>query len=201
MAPRAFFQRRADGEENSNFVRTISDSLHFFVKDGIMLPRRCFALAFAMTFLAWAPLSVSAKPTPKPAGPGKGFRITLIFPETHDPKGNNELFDDQGGCQQVRALIPMKDGSVITAQATGNGGSPIFINMTGPNGAATATQCNVIVDESVPSGFYNVNLTNVQSALGFKMAPKIFTGIFSSNRVFVGPGNYGLMYVYYGVVK
>jgi len=166
-----------------------------------MSPRRCFALAFAVTFLAWAPLSVSAKPTAKPAAPGKGFRITLIFPETHGPKGNNELFDDEGGCQQVRALIPMKSGAVITAQGTGNGGSPIFINKTGPDGAATATQCNIIVDDSIPSGFYNVNLTNVQSALGFKMAPKIFTGIFSTNQVFVGPGNYGLMYVYYGVVK
>jgi hypothetical protein len=66
-----------------------------------MSPSRCLALAFAVTFLAWAPLSVSAAPTEKPAAPGKGFRITLIFPKTQGPSGNKELFTDEGGVSKL----------------------------------------------------------------------------------------------------
>ena len=173
-------------------------------KDVTVSFARSFALALVAALLASASAGASAAPTPKPAVPGKGFRLTIVFPETFGPKGNVELFDDSGGCQQVRALIQRPGNpDVITASGTGNGGSPIYINTTGPNGSATATQCNVIVDASIQTGFYNLQLTNIQSQLGFKMAPKIYApGLPGAPpQVFVGPGNYGLLYVYYGVVK
>jgi hypothetical protein len=81
---------------------------------------------------------------------------------------------------------------VLTYQGTGNGGSPIIID------SGNETQCNVIIDENVPSGFYNVSLTNIQSVFGFKMAPKTFS---PGSRISVAPGKYGTLKVTYGVVK
>lgn len=96
------------------------------------------------------------------------------------------------------------DNDVFTVQGTGNGGSPILIDPTGPHVAATASQCNVIFDASVPSGTYYVTLTNIQSVLGFTMAPKTFAPSPPPGgrpQVVVEPGKTGTMRVTYAIVN